>query len=190
MPHMPSTGVSGVDLYRIDEKNCWTNCFTNYSFGDTIVYTYQLKHEDSGKLCRYCLYLPLYNGVKWMQIGVPENARFEFAAAASDGSRQLIVYMHQTRFAAEMPAVEMRIPAIGYTGEGNAVSFSVESIVPEALIAAAGSYQPMERYRLTGVNGTIDGIICRVRFVCAGEYRVDYEGALLINEMIGENGAE
>ena len=119
-----------------------------------------------------------------------ENARFEFADAASDGNRQLIVYMHQTRFAAEMPAVEMRIPAIGYTGEGNAVSFSVESIVPEALIAAAGSYQPMERYRLTGVNGTIDGIICRVRFVCAGEYRVDYEGALLINEMIGENGAE
>lgn len=119
-----------------------------------------------------------------------ENARFEFAAVASDGTRQLIVYMHQTRFAAEMPAVEMRIPAIGYTGEGNTVSFSVESIVPEALIAAAGSYQPMQRYLLTDVEGSINGIICRMKFVCAGEYRVEYEGALLINEMIGENGEE
>ncbi len=90
MPHMPSTGVSGVDLYRIDEKNCWTNCFTNYSFGDTIVYTYQLKHEDSGKLCRYCLYLPLYNGVKWMQIGVPENARFEFLPSQKE--KPVVVY--------------------------------------------------------------------------------------------------
>ena len=98
--------------------------------------------------------------------------------------------MHQTRFAAGMPAVEMRIPAIAYTGEGNTVSFSVESIVPEALIAAAGSYQPMERYRLTDVEGSINGIICRMRFVCAGEYKVEYEGALLNNEMIVAGGEE
>ena len=119
-----------------------------------------------------------------------ESARFEFADASADGNGRLIVYMHQTRFAAGMPAVEMRIPAIAYTGEGNTVSFSVESIVPEALIAAAGSYQPMERYRLTDVEGSINGIICRMRFVCAGEYKVEYEGALLNNEMIGAGGEE
>ena len=42
MPHMPATGVSGVDLYRIDSDGAWQFCFGNYAFQDTISYTYQL----------------------------------------------------------------------------------------------------------------------------------------------------
>ena len=40
MPHMPSTGVSGVDLYSINSDGEWHFCFGNYSFKDTITYTY------------------------------------------------------------------------------------------------------------------------------------------------------
>lgn len=39
MPHMPSTGVSGVDLYRAGDL---AFCFGSYSFGDTIRYSYRL----------------------------------------------------------------------------------------------------------------------------------------------------
>ena len=39
MPHMPATGVSGVDLYRIDSDGAWQFCFGNYAFQDTISYT-------------------------------------------------------------------------------------------------------------------------------------------------------
>ena len=40
MPHMPATGVSGVDLYRINSDGTRQFCFNTYAFGDTIVYTY------------------------------------------------------------------------------------------------------------------------------------------------------
>ena len=40
MPHMPSTGVSGVDLYSIDKQGHWMDNGVKYIFGDTILYTY------------------------------------------------------------------------------------------------------------------------------------------------------
>ncbi|WP_431423078.1 SGNH/GDSL hydrolase family protein [Bacteroides hominis] len=76
MPHMPATGVSGVDLYRNTDRGF---CFGSYSFGDSVRYNYQI---DRGNLSNseqeYTLYLPLYNGVKAMEIGVPEGSKFSF----------------------------------------------------------------------------------------------------------------
>ena len=46
MPHMQSTGVSGLDLYSIDSEGKWSFCFGNYSFGDTIRYSYTNLGQD------------------------------------------------------------------------------------------------------------------------------------------------
>ncbi len=73
MPHMPSTGVSGIDLYAKDEKGNWAWAGPRFSFGDTIVYRYT---NLSPEKRTYTLYLPLYNSVKWLHIGVPENSSF------------------------------------------------------------------------------------------------------------------
>ena len=73
MPHMPATGVSGVDLYAQDEKNNWLWAAGKYSFGDTIVYRF---NNLSPVKRKYVLYLPLYNTVKWMQIAVPKENIF------------------------------------------------------------------------------------------------------------------
>jgi hypothetical protein len=71
MPHMPSTGVSGVDLYAFSKDGKWEWAGGKYQFGDTIEYHFSsLKPGER----QYYLYLPLYNKVKWMQIGVPEKA--------------------------------------------------------------------------------------------------------------------
>lgn len=74
MPHMPATGVSGIDLYSINSDGQWNFCFGNYSFGDTIHYIYSNlgkdKYHDRG--FEYRVYLPLYNSVEWMEIGIPE----------------------------------------------------------------------------------------------------------------------
>ncbi len=80
MPHMPATGVSGVDLYSINSDGEWRFCFGGYSFGDTITYTYNNIGEDlyHKKGFEYRLFLPLYNGVKWLEIGTPEEAKLEF----------------------------------------------------------------------------------------------------------------
>lgn len=73
MDHMPATGKSGVDLYAIDSdgKELW--CKANRNFGDTISYAFtQLNPNDTyHKMGReYRLYLPLYNQVEWLEIGV------------------------------------------------------------------------------------------------------------------------
>ncbi|CAG5004596.1 hypothetical protein DYBT9275_03403 [Dyadobacter sp. CECT 9275] len=78
-PHMPATGVSGVDLYAISSDGEWRWAAGKYAFGDTIVYNFRNLEPNDGyhKLGReYRLFLPLYNEVKWLQIGVPQGAAF------------------------------------------------------------------------------------------------------------------
>lgn len=70
MPHMPSTGVSGVDLYAIDANGAWKWAFGRYKFADTITYRFSALSDEARE---YRLYLPLYNNVKWMEIGTPGN---------------------------------------------------------------------------------------------------------------------
>lgn len=93
LPHMPSTGVSGVDLYAISNDGEWRWCAAKYAFGDTI--TYNFKNIDpvdqNHKLGReYRLFLPLYNNVKWLEIGVPDGARFEALPVRPD--KPIVVY--------------------------------------------------------------------------------------------------
>ncbi|MDO1449339.1 SGNH/GDSL hydrolase family protein [Rhodocytophaga aerolata] len=79
LPHMPATGVSGVDLYAVSSDGGYLWCAGKYTFGDTIQYSFTgLQPNDTyhPKGREYRLYLPLYNSVKWMQIGVPQGASF------------------------------------------------------------------------------------------------------------------
>jgi lysophospholipase L1-like esterase len=77
MPHMPSTGVSGVDLYAKDSDGKWLWSNGRYTFGDTIAYQFNGLRPNDGyhNMGReYRLYLPLYNSVKWMEIGVADSS--------------------------------------------------------------------------------------------------------------------
>ncbi|WP_440133075.1 SGNH/GDSL hydrolase family protein [Chitinophaga sancti] len=71
MPHMPATGASGVDLYSIDPNGEWKWSAGKYSFGDTITYRFPGLSKDVGE---YRLYLPLYNTVKWLEVGSREDS--------------------------------------------------------------------------------------------------------------------
>ena len=76
MPHMPATGVSGVDLYAGNSDGDWLWCMGKYTFGDTIQYRFTgLTPNDTyhQKGREYRLYLPLYTAVQWLEIGVPEG---------------------------------------------------------------------------------------------------------------------
>ena len=79
MSHMPATGVSGVDLYAKNENGGWLWTNGRWSFGDTVVYRFNdiEPYDRYHKMGReYRLYLPLYNGVTWMEIGVPDSSLF------------------------------------------------------------------------------------------------------------------
>ena len=90
MPHMPSTGVSGVDLYAKAGGESLI-CYGSYSFADTIRYQYTVDKAISSRPEReYELYLPLYNGVKWLEIGIDKGKELTFVPAVK--GRCIVVY--------------------------------------------------------------------------------------------------
>ena len=91
MPHMPATGVSGVDLYRLSKKGENEFCFGSYSFADTVRYAYHIdKVDNTSADSEYVLYLPLYNGVKWLEIGIENNYKLSFIPTS--GEKPLVLY--------------------------------------------------------------------------------------------------
>ncbi len=91
MPHMPATGVSGLDLYvrpagagqATGNSNRWQWLATGRPSkfpSNEAVLVRDLPLADR----EYSLYLPLYNGVQSVEIGIsPEHALFKLPRAAS-----------------------------------------------------------------------------------------------------------
>ena len=88
MPHMPATGVSGLDLYaRSADTDQWGWIHGKYDFSDTVRYSFKGFQGDS--LQQYRLYLPLYNAVTWLEIGVAKENDLHFNKSTS---RPIVVY--------------------------------------------------------------------------------------------------
>lgn len=73
MPHMPATGVSGIDLYARDGE-VWK--WVSVSRPTKQDVQHSVTGLDPG-LRTYLIYLPLYNGVDSLSVGVSENATFQ-----------------------------------------------------------------------------------------------------------------
>ncbi|MBC7287051.1 MAG: SGNH/GDSL hydrolase family protein [Armatimonadetes bacterium] len=69
LPHMPATGVSGVDLYAKDTTGRWHYCGTGRPQGVTNKTSFSVPFQPAE--CR--IYLPLYNGTKELFIGVAQG---------------------------------------------------------------------------------------------------------------------
>lgn len=74
MGHMPSTGVSGLDLYARDETGTWRWVMGRGPSGQET--TAGIVNGLDGQSREYMLYLPLYNGVQSVEIGLPRDASF------------------------------------------------------------------------------------------------------------------
>ena len=91
-PHMPATGVSGLDLYALDKNDSdrgtwkWAACTMPQSQEDNV----ELIGGMDPAMRDYMLYLPLYNGVDALQIGVPEGAEFHAVLPRTD--RPILYY--------------------------------------------------------------------------------------------------
>jgi lysophospholipase L1-like esterase len=73
LPHMPATGVSGLDLYLKNGQGNLDWVRGSYAFGDTVSYVFRV-HLSEKTEREYKLYLPLYNGVESLEIGVPKES--------------------------------------------------------------------------------------------------------------------
>jgi lysophospholipase L1-like esterase len=75
MPHMPATGVSGLDLYaHVDKSWHYLTTHSPKSQSDSFRFAWDLTPIPAGESRRYRIHLPLYNGVKSFEIGVPKSA--------------------------------------------------------------------------------------------------------------------
>lgn len=89
MPHMPATGVSGVDLYTKGKAGNWLWIRGGYKFGEKVTYDFALDlNADENK--EYFLFLPLYNGLRDLEIGVPSDKNFAFVPKRTE--RPILVY--------------------------------------------------------------------------------------------------
>lgn len=71
-PHMPATGVSGVDLYARDERGHWR--WLAIGKPKQVEMEQKLVSGLTPGNHNYMLYLPLYNGVEALEIGVAAKA--------------------------------------------------------------------------------------------------------------------
>lgn len=87
MAHMAPTGIKGIDLYILDAgKWVFLNCnrpvrdFDNPKRVSPLKDSIQSKvlvDKLDGEMHEYTLYLPLYDGVNWVEIGVEKDAVIE-----------------------------------------------------------------------------------------------------------------
>lgn len=94
MPHMPATGVSGFDLYQVTDDGSleYVKGIFPWSLGDTAYYSFSpvSSSKSSSKNREYRLFLPLYNEVTWLEVGVPNGASFHFIPSRTD--KPIVVY--------------------------------------------------------------------------------------------------
>jgi hypothetical protein len=74
-PHMPATGVSGLDLYARDADGKWRWVMVVKPTAQEMRIAL-IKGLAPGKR-EYAVYLPLYNGVERLEIGVPSGSSFQ-----------------------------------------------------------------------------------------------------------------
>lgn len=91
MKHMPATGVSGLDLYARDDRGRWrwVACATPNAEG--VDQTASVDGLAPGER-EWLLFLPLYNGIAALEIGVPVGASLERAPPLAEGQERPIVF--------------------------------------------------------------------------------------------------
>ncbi|NLV45580.1 MAG: hypothetical protein GXY07_13920 [Candidatus Hydrogenedentes bacterium] len=89
MPHMPATGVSGLDLY-VNDAGVWRWIGAGRPSGQETqaVLASGIPEGDH----EYMMYLPLYNGTESLEIGVPPNASLSRPPARPAGSDKPVIF--------------------------------------------------------------------------------------------------
>ena len=84
LPHMPATAVSGVDLYAKDAEGRLRFIVNGRPNGILNEVLFDVKGSDE-----YVLYLPLYNGIKFLEVGVAKGA---IISKANSPTKQVVFY--------------------------------------------------------------------------------------------------
>jgi hypothetical protein len=88
MPHMPATGVSGVDLYTLNKAGRWQFVGNAAPNGESATASFTPPPGE-----QYRLYLPLYNGTRSVEIGIPKDRSISKSEkSASEQPKPIVWY--------------------------------------------------------------------------------------------------
>jgi hypothetical protein len=90
LPHMPATGVSGLDLYARTAAGRWRWVASGRPTAETT--TARLVDGLASGEREYLLYLPLYNGVSSVEVGLPKGSALKMAGARPASRRAPVVF--------------------------------------------------------------------------------------------------
>lgn len=90
MAHMPATGVSGVDLYGRD-GDAWRWLEVSRPQKQSVEHTMFAKAK-AGERREFTLYLPLYNGVDKLELGVAVDAKLAPLPPRGAARKPIVVY--------------------------------------------------------------------------------------------------
>ncbi len=90
MPHMPATGVSGLDLYVKMPGGSWHWLAVGQPKAQTNEVELVSGLPEGER--EYLLYLPLYNGTRFVELGVPAGSWLQPAGPWGPGRRKPIVF--------------------------------------------------------------------------------------------------
>ncbi|WP_328324461.1 SGNH/GDSL hydrolase family protein [Kribbella sp. NBC_00382] len=125
--HMPPTAVSGLDLYGRDDAGRirWVGISPSISYPTTVG---PIVDGLDGAVREYLVYLPLFNTLESLEIGVGPGARFEVLPAPND--RPIVYYGTSVIHGAAASRAGMTVPAqlgrrlgrtvvgLGFSGSG------------------------------------------------------------------------
>ena len=77
MHHMAGTGIRGIDLYQLDENDHWQFIGTAIPNGKDTTKTQIVVSGMDSREHEYMAYLPLYDGVTKVEIGVTKGSRVD-----------------------------------------------------------------------------------------------------------------
>lgn len=193
MFHMPSTGVSGIDLFAKDSKGEVHWCAPQFppSFKDTITYKYdKIAYPEDGSY-EYHMFLPLYNSVKWMEVGVPEGAEISFVPAPDQ--KPVVIYGTSIAHGAcasrpgmcfgNMISRHLQIPVVnlGFSGNGRLEPEVLDFICEiDASVFVLDCLPNLSGY--TDVKERVLNAVIRIRD--------DWDSPILLVEHCGNSGEE
>lgn len=92
LPHMPATGVSGVDLYTRQDNHKWVFVGNGRPLKVESNIAQFYPPSKTGEMREYLLYLPLYNGTKSLELGVVKGHRIQNVLQRPQDKAQPVVY--------------------------------------------------------------------------------------------------
>lgn len=94
MPHMTEVGIGGLDLYTLT-KDGWRFIGAGFTWKSDTHHERKIVSNMKPKMREYMLYLPLYDKIDSLYVGVPEGAVLE-APLANSPKREKPIVMYGT----------------------------------------------------------------------------------------------